>query len=275
MDYSMQNETLNTPSTLENIDTAVYRFVNEEIDPHTLTNNGRDKVKVIWLGTERAFQIKNNKELRDGVGKLILPLITVSRSSVSRDDSFKGPFQATYSEERINGEDYIPIRTVIKQDKTQNFQNADHLKETEGTIHGVSSSKKVVYETHYVPKPVYITCNFDIHIRTEYQQQMNDILSLFIPKNKNYVIIENEGYRYETFIQDDYSISNSTNLGQDERMFTAKIQLKVLGYLTSNSNRQSHVVKKESIVEVKIPRERVIVGDSKPWDKTGEKFRDL
>ena len=33
--------------------------------------------------------------------------------------------------------------------------------------------------------------------------------------------------------------------------------------------------KKESVVEVKVSREKVIIGDSKPWDKSGEKFRDL
>lgn len=90
----MQNkEVPNVPSTLENIDMAVYSWVDEEINPHTTTNKGREKVKVLWLGTERAFQIKNNKELRDGVGKLRLPLITITRTGVNRDDSFKGSYQ--------------------------------------------------------------------------------------------------------------------------------------------------------------------------------------
>lgn len=270
------NEMPKVASTLENIDMAMYRFVDEEIDVHTTTNKGREKVKVLWLGTERAFQIKNNKELRDGVGKLRLPLLTVSRTSVSRDDDFKGSFQLTDSYEVINGQDYIPVKTVINQEKTQNFQNSDLHTQTEGQNLGKPSSKKVVYETHYIPKPVYITCMFEINIRTEYQQQMNEIVSSFIPENKNYVIIANEGYQYEAFIQNDYNINNSTNLGQEERMFTSKVQIKVLGYITGPQNGdQSFIVKKESVVEVKVSREKVIIGDSKPWDKSGEKFRDL
>ena len=59
-------------------------------------------------------------------------------------------------------------------------------------------------------------------------------------------------------------------------MFTSKVQIKVLGYITGpQKNNQPFIQKKESVVEVKVSREKVIVGDSKPWDKTGEKFRDL
>ena len=45
------NEMPKVASTLENIDMAMYRFVDEEIDVHTTTNKGREKVKVLWLGT--------------------------------------------------------------------------------------------------------------------------------------------------------------------------------------------------------------------------------
>jgi len=267
----MQNkEVPNVPSTLENIDMAVYKWVDEEINSHTTTNKGREKVKVLWLGTERAFQIKNNKELRDGVGKLRLPLITITRTAVNRDDSFKGSYQNAMN-------DVVAVKKVIKQDKTQNFQNAEHHRTTEGKNDGIVKSKKVVYETHYINKPVYLNCSFEINIRSEYQQQMNEILSGFIPRLKNYITVSNNGYQYEVFVQDDYGLNNSTNLGQEERMFTSKIQLKVLGYINGSLDEDNRpfVVKTESVVDVKISRERTIVGDSKPWDANGEKFRDL
>jgi hypothetical protein len=268
------NNPIAIPSTLENIDTAVYRFVDETLSPHTITNAGREKVNVLWMGTERTFQIKNNKELRDKVGKLRLPLITVSRVSVARDDAFKGSMQAAY----IGGDEYIQVRRVIQQDKTQNFQNAARKRLEKGDETGPVSTKKVVYETISIPKPTYLTCMFEVNIRTEYQQQMNHLLPLFMNSMKNYFIIENNGFQYEAFIQDDYGLnSNQASLGQDERMFNAKVQIKVLGYINGNDiNQQEPVVKRrESVVEVKISRERVIVGDPKPWDKNGEKYRDL
>lgn len=265
------NNVPSTPSTLENIDTAVFRFVDETLNPQVRTNKGIEKVKVLWLGSERAFQIKNNKELRDGVGKLRLPLITVSRTSLSKEDNFKGSVQ---SEELEN--DRIQVKRVIKQDKTQNFQNADQRRKT-GDYTGPSSSKKIVYETVTIPRPVYVSCTFEVFIRTEYQQQMNHILPLFIAERRRNFIVENNGYRYEAFIDSDYGITSSGNLGEDERMFTAKATIKILGYLTGNDRNDDEpfIQRSESVVEVKISRERVIIGDSKPWDKSDEKFRDL
>lgn len=265
------NKVPEVPSTLENIDTAMFRFVDETLNPHVRTNQGIEKVKVIWLGSERAFQIKNDKDLRDGVGKLRLPIITVSRTGLSKDDAFKGSVQ---SEQLENNR--IQIKRVIKQDKTQNFKNADRRRETRDNT-GPTSSKKVVYETISIPRPVYISCTFEIFIRTEYQQQMNQVLPLFISERRRNFIVQNGGYKYEAFIDPDFGTTSSGNLGEEERIFTAKATIKILGYLTGNDNNDDEpfIERKESVVEVKISRERVIVGDSKPWDKSGEKFRDL
>jgi len=268
------NNEISHPSTLENIDTAIYRFVDETLSPNTITNAGREKVNVLWMGSERTFQIKNNKELRDKVGKLRLPLITISRTSVSRDDAFKGSFQAVY----IGDDERVTVRRVIQQDKTQNFQNASRKRQETGDETGPVFTRKVVYESITIPKPTYLTCMFEVNIRTEYQQQMNHILPMFMNSMKNYFIIENNGYQYEAFIQDDYGLnSNQANLGQDERMFNAKVQIKVLGYINGNDLEMTEpfIKREESIVEVKISRERVITGDDKPWNKTGEKYRDL
>ena len=87
------NETPIEPSTIENIDFGLYEWV-EGLNLSTITNDGFKKSPVVWLGTERAFQIKNNKELRDSVGKLKLPIITVNRDSMTKDPEFKGIFQA-------------------------------------------------------------------------------------------------------------------------------------------------------------------------------------
>ena len=82
------------PSTIETIDMGIYKYVNEELSLHTNTNEGFKKVPVLWLGSERAHQIKNDKEIRDEVGKLKLPLISVNRESITKDPAFKGSFQA-------------------------------------------------------------------------------------------------------------------------------------------------------------------------------------
>jgi hypothetical protein len=76
----MQNKT--TPvqylaSTIETIDTGLYEWINDTLDLHTITNKGIYKVPTLWLGTERVWQIKSDQRIRDKVGKLILPLVTM------------------------------------------------------------------------------------------------------------------------------------------------------------------------------------------------------
>ena len=51
------------PSTIETIDTSFYEWVNQSLNISVTTNKGWEKVPVLWLTAERAFQVKNNKEL--------------------------------------------------------------------------------------------------------------------------------------------------------------------------------------------------------------------
>ena len=99
------------------------KWLGDSLDLHTKTNKGILKVPVLWLGTERVWQVKNDQRIRDKVGKLILPLITINRDSITKDPSFKGSFQAHIYENKDYKGGAHPAGSNINQDKTQNFQN--------------------------------------------------------------------------------------------------------------------------------------------------------
>lgn len=270
------------PSTLETIDTAIYNLVNDGFDLHTTTNSGFKKVPVLWISPERAFNSKD-KDIRDSVGKLKLPLITVDRTSFNKDPTFKGGWQAHVFPDTNGPRGYKKhqrlISRKISQKATRKFASAD-TKRQFGDPNFPRNNKKVVYEDLYVPIPVWVTVNYSINIRTEYQQQMNDLMTPFATRTGliNAIFAEYNGHRYETFIQQDFTTSNNTsNLGEDERMFQTKVDLKVLGYLLGDGENEEvpKVVKKETIVEVKLVRERSIVGDTKPWESDDDSFRDF
>ena len=267
---SEQVETFD-PSSLETIDKAVYSFVNEILNPHTTTNKGLSKVPVLWLGTERPYQIKHDKNLRDKVGKLILPLITVTRTNVVRDD-WKGSYQSYYPPELGYQGGVAEITKIINQSKTRNFANTQKNREKPGQETGrlinpltgeIKQNTEIVYDTITIPKPTYVTCMFEVNIRTEYQQQMNDLIPPFIIDQKNVYPIEEDGHKYELFIQDDYGLSNNlANLQSDERTFTAKVKFKVLGYLVgdgTNRNRPS-IVRKQNAVKIVVGEPRIVNG---------------
>ncbi len=113
------------PSTLETIDTAFYDWVNETLDISATTNRGFNKVPLIWVSAERAFQVKHDKNLRDDFGVLKLPLISVERTSVVKDPTRKGSFQANvFPTDKTKGGS-ISYARRINQTKTGDFANAD------------------------------------------------------------------------------------------------------------------------------------------------------
>jgi hypothetical protein len=255
-------------SSLENIDVGFYEYVDEVLNLHATSNGGFKKVPVTWLSSERAFQIKNNVTLRDSGGHLKLPLITVNRGSIIKDPSFKGSYQAnnqlpSTGPRGYKNNSYLAGRK-LKQVKSSEFMENDLNEDTLGVNNnGYTTRKKLVYEEVYLPIPVYVSISYSINIRTEYQQQMNELLVPFIARTGqiNSFIFEKNGYRYEAFIQQDFGQeNNANNFGEDERFFVTKIDVKVLGYVHGEgvNNSKPIVVTKENIVEVKLVGERLV-----------------
>ena len=270
------------PSTIETIDRAIYDLINDKFDLYTTTNSGFSKTPVLWISPERAFHIKK-KEIRDSVGKLKLPLITIERSSMSKDPNFKGGYQANIFPETSGPRGYKKhqrfITRRIASTATRKFAAADAHKNRD-QHHFPRDNKKVVYEEVYMPIPVWVNVGYTLTLRTEYQQQMNDLLTPFVTKtgNINSLIANYEGHEYTVFIDDSFDKSNNmSNLGEDERSFKTTVKLKVLGYLLGDGENDDapKIVKKETIVEVKLIRERTIVGDEKPWETDDKKYREF
>ena len=277
------------PSTLEHIDTALYEWVDQTINVSTETNSGWKKTPCIWLSSERAYQAKNDREIRDSIGKLKLPLITVTRTAVEKP-SKKGPFVAPivrlkqFADDHRNGQ--IIVKKVINQEKTRNFTNKDLRNSIQGVREGgtqeytgKSNNRKIVYEKVTMPAKTYVTMTYTITLRSEYQQQMNTMLQPFLvyTQNINSFKIVKDGHLYEGFIQESFSDgSNRTNLGEDERKFERKVEVKVLGYLMGEGDNSAipKVETYETSVEVRISKERVIIGDRRPWAKDDGKYRE-
>lgn len=251
------------PSTLEDIDQAAYKWLNEVLDVKTKTNKGFKKVPVQWVAGEKSYQIKNNPTLRDSSGALIMPMITLERASIIKDPNRKGIAYANLPNRRDNKGGAITIARRIKQDKTGNFANANSKQRTGKLNFRTRKKEKVVYETISVPMPVYVEVTYKISLRSEYQQQMNDMVHPFVtePGGSNYLKIENNGHGYEAFIQSDFALQNSVADMQGERIYETFVELKVIASLIGDGVNQEtpKYVIRESAVDVKIPRETVIL----------------
>ena len=251
-------------STIETIDQSVLNFV-KSLNLSTKTNKGFRPVPVVWGTAERAYQVKKNKEIRDKQGLLVLPIISIKRMSFTKSRVSPGVFQGNVPEASDADGGSLNVSRVLYQQKTMEFANADALR-LYGQKNYPSQNPKIVYKTVSVPMPVNVEVMYEITLRTEYQQQMNDLMTPFatVPGTVNFVRLTEKDHRYEGFIQEGYSSNdNLSDFSGDERKFETKIQLKVIGYIVGEGkNREKpHYAIKENAVEIKIPRERITLGE--------------
>ena len=275
------------PATLENIDTALYRFLDEVLDLHSEGADGTIKVPVVFASAERSFLSKNSAEGRDNDGTMNLPMISIERTSVSKDlnktTSYYGP--TPFFIDSIHGS-YVQINRRIVEDKTNNFAVADNIKNLDGVrrtpngqAHFPSNNKKIVTVSYYVPRPISINVNYNINVKTNYLQQMNNLVVPFINIGDyaKMVKIFNDGHSYEAFFNGTFNTTNTvSNLTNNERLYETNITVGVIGYLIGEGDNQirARVIKRENAVEVKIPRERVIVGDVQELPDSSGFYRD-
>jgi hypothetical protein len=263
------------PSTIETIDYALHNWVDEIVNPFATTNKGWEKVDVRWVSGERSWQIKEDRDIRDGSSRIILPMITMYRTGFQKDPAMKGVAWAHIPSvnDAKGGVRSLTVSRRIEQVKTSKFANA-----TAKRLYNQSTfpfgNKKVVYQTKTFPIPVYIVGSYTVSIRTEYIQQMNEIVQPFLTRTGqiNNFFMTRDGHKYEGFVQNEITdSSNSVNMGEERRFYLNNFDIKVLGYLIGEGKNDARpkIAIRENAVEVRTPREHVVFGDINEYLKKG------
>ena len=249
-------------STIETIDGAMLDHI-REMNTYAIGSKGFEKLPVIWVSAERAFQSKKNKEYRDSDGTIVLPVLTLERTAMQKSLTKKG---GVYGNVPVDFPgDSIITKRRIKQDKTSNFEGAK-LKRSKGQINFPSPPEKTVYQYAYAPKPVYVYMTYQITIRTQYIQQMNQALAPFLNKGAgiNSFFIQKDGHIYEAFLAEDFAPQNNlSSMGADERTIETQFNINVLGYIlgAQENEDEPRVRFVESVVDVAFTSEEAIFGD--------------
>lgn len=259
-DNKLKQEVKIAHSTLENVDQAAYDWLNGSLNISVVSNKGFSKVPVNFVAGEKAFQAKESS-VRDKSGALVLPLITLERTGVTKD-STKGLTPANIPNLPGVKKGAITVARRIEQTKTSNFENAK-AKRNYNKINYKNNSSKTVYETITIPIPVYVEVSYKISLRAEYQQQMNEMVQPFItvPGTRNCIIIENNNHRYEAFVQSDFSMENTVSDMSEKREYQTTVELKVVASLigaSSNQETPKYAVR-QNAVDLKITRERAVL----------------
>jgi len=242
-------------SSIETMDTAVYTYINKELNLYTMRNGKSEKIPVLWSSAERAFQIKKNKELRDNNETLIYPLITVTRETIEKDTE-GSPFTP--------GSNYFAIARRIVPSDTQKFANA-HSKKKFGINNKNFKNSKVVYETLYSENVIAVVAKYNLMIKTSYLTDMNQIVNAFLTiTNWRNVKIKNENHTYYMTFPTEFSFDKiSESLEDDERYFETSLVIEARGALFPRQENINDAVIKSSqnAVNIKFNKERTIMGE--------------
>lgn len=255
------------PSTLEDVDTAFFNYLNDDLNIFCDTNDGWHKVPVMFATAERSFQIKEDPKLRPNGRTLEFPLLSIVRGTVINNPSNKGkygvyipPYYGFYKKGGA-----IPIARQVNQEKSRERANLT-AKKIFKQDNFPFDNEKVVYDTLYVPQPTYVEVSYEVKLIAEYQHQMNQMMEAFMGSFSTPVAfkIKHNGHVYEAFGDETFSNEgNNSGLNTDERIFKSSTTITVLGYIigANKNDKVPTVTVRESAAEVTIGRERVVLGD--------------
>lgn len=260
MTIENQEIKLTNISKIENVDYALYDWLDKELNLFCNSKDGFKKVPVIWVTPERAFQVKQNKEFRDIGGALNPPMMTVERGAINKDQKNSATYYASLPPKNNR----LFISKKINQQKTSEFANADFKKR--GIVNFLKPKKtnKVVYQFDSFLLPVYVNITYTIKVFTQFQQQMNEIVQPFLNRtgSTRYFLVERDGYKYECFIEPNFDVQNNVaSMEEEERRYMTTITIKVLANIVSDDvNQEDSIIKTyENPVEIKLPRDTVTV----------------
>jgi len=247
-------------NSFELIDRSFFEFFTEDLNLHANSFDGWNPVPVVWGTPERAFQAKNNKELRDEDGALVLPIVSVWRTGLSNSLDKKGSAVNVIPPKPGAKGGSIIIHREVNQEKTSNFQRKDFFNSTLGELIGKPAmSSKIVYDSYSIDMPVYSIFTYKVQITAQYQQQLNEILQPILNYGfgHKYFTIHKYNHTLEVFPQSDFTPLDS-DVTESERLYEVTATFDVLANTSGDgdNSQKPRVVRNENVVEFRIGRER-------------------
>ena len=258
------------PVGIEDVDVGIFNLFDKEIPFVVGGSEGQEskKVPVVFAGGEKWALIKKNKPLRDKIGSLILPLITIVRPNITQNsaedlagrginqktgeititrklDKSDRSYQNLINRFFINGQESLAVNEPVSEDgqlytsnRIGDLRNDDF---TMGSSYLTPNRLNNVYETIVIPSPQFYTANYEITIWTQYTHHMNQILetmiSSYLPQTQGWRIDTPKGYWFVAIASDEtYTAeTNFDEMSQDERTIKYKFNVKVPAYILAAS----------------------------------------
>lgn len=175
-----------TNVTLKTVDSAIRDWFDKSVDSHVSYPNGsRKKVAITFSAGERWVTAREKKGVRDDNGMLILPIISLRRTSIEPT-----PTMSALGAETAN----LQISRRISP-KTNDLMNLDRARQPQNRF----PAPPVVYEVATIPFPDRSILTYEMQVQAQYVNQLNEILEKIFHEldiNKSFVApFENDNKR--------------------------------------------------------------------------------
>ena len=223
---------------LEDLDKAVFDLFDRQIPLFYDKEGEQNKVPVIFATGERFAILRRKEPLQDKSGALILPLISITRSSlentpqkgVSNNQMFPHVIKKRLSKKDLE----------YRQNKNhEGLDNTLNLNEKTGEKDFLLNPrfKKNIVETIEMPPVKYFGASYEITIWSSFTQQINSFLESImsaytINPGQQFKIESPKGYWFPAFLDSSFNMDTSySEFTDSERYIKYSFTIQSTGYI--------------------------------------------
>lgn len=258
---------------LEDVDVALFKLFDKEISLQVSTDDKNrstiKKVPVLFASGEKWVMLKKGRGVRDRNGTLILPLVTIDRTTIqqtSNDDiTGRGVNQQTGEtivkrrlDKSDRGYQSLINRLLLKHQLnlaiTPSLGPDDTQLSTTRSIGDLSDDPTIedggflmaeksnnIYETLTLPTPQFYTAVYEVTFWTQYTVQMiqmiEQLMSSFLPQGQQWRLDTDKGYWFLAGVDENiYNAENNfDDMSTEERIIKYKFTVKVPAYILASN----------------------------------------
>jgi len=200
---------------LEDVDTAIIRYINEEIQPWVKQDGNKVTVPLMYANPERWKSVQADGVYRDAAGKIQVPMMLIRKTNMRKNKSAS------------------PVNRYLARSFAITRWNRRNAYDRFSVVNGVVPSQQYMSVVY----PDYYDITYECIMWTAYSTQMNKILEQISFEVENYWGIQN-GYRFKTSVEE-YDMDYSLPDGED-RLVKANFTMTVKAYILPEDKLDEH-----------------------------------
>lgn len=257
----------NLPScTIEDLDRAMFNLFDKELMFQYNLNGEASKVPVIFATGERFAILRRKEPIRDRTGALILPVISIMRTSIDQGtprgtgindaipsitikrklSSEDSEYQAMINKIGLSNQDNIPSKSSLVASGSREGSAAEGRIAVRNFAQPVTDTNSIlsprldsrhIYEVITIATPKFYTATYEVTFWCQYTQQMNNMITKLMSSythapSRSFKIESDKGYWFTAFTEAGLSSeSNYDDFSDDERIIKYSFSLNSTGYI--------------------------------------------